>query len=476
MIPGIDRDERTPVAAHPFDILAIVFVTLWLATASVAFAYYTKWNAADLKWKQATVDAQNRAEFKAEQRTVVDLQEENAKLSNDLFKLSHVTGFYLGDEAVTNLEALAKTLNDLGAEFKLGMTEIDYRDPVKQNNILTVNSAVTRLEARISDLLGNDTDGVNKLEAKQAELQGAIKKDEGGQLSSARAKEAEALKKLNEELDEVRKKVEAKRKANISLRRTLVMQRDSERKKVESALALKHKLDTKLFRTNEKYKSKIAELKKTFDNITKGLKSLEEQVRIFTNNVIRKDQKQPDGEIYSSSSDNDTCYVDLNRKDRLLRGMLFEVFRYKKGGKEVPRGLVQIIQVGEKMSKARIVERVYNGRTYKMADRRDLPDHVLREFKIDPLGGGDMIRNRLYDKTKKRVFVIAGKLTSSYKNEEAKRLIEELGDEVMPNISERTDFIVLGLGYEKDKNYLKAKELGIPKMSERELLMVLGKY
>ena len=100
---------------------------------------------------------------------------------------------------------------------------------------------------------------------------------------------------------------------------------------------------------------------------------------------------------------------------------------------------------------------------------------MLREFKIDPLGEGDMVRNPVFNKTKKRVFVFAGKLTSTYKGEEAKRLIEELGDQVQPHVTERTDFVVLGLGYEKDPDFKKSQELGIPKMSERELLQVLGK-
>ncbi len=474
MINGSERN-RFPAAAHPFDILAIVFVTLWLATASVAFAFYTKWNAADIRWKTATENVQERSTFRAEQDTVVNLQEKNEELRGDLQKLSHVTGYYTGDGAETNLESIADTLNGVVSDLKLDMTPIDPTDPVKQSNILTMNAAVSKLETKVTNLLNDADNGINVLQKKQAELQGAVRKEEGGSLSKAREMEAEALKKLNTELDAARKKAARQRKSNITLRQQLLAQRDSERKKVDSALNLKQRLNTKLFNTSEKYKVKIAELKKTFASITKGLKTLEEQVRVFTNTVIKKDQKQPDGEVYSSSADNDTCYVNLNRKDRLLDGMLFEVFRYKKGGKETPRGKIQILQVGERMSKARIIERWYRGRYYKMSQKNRISDHILREFRIDPLGSGDMLRNRLYDKTRKRVFVFAGKLTSSYKNEEAKRLIMELGDEVHPAVSERTDFIVLGLGYEKDKDFKRAKELGIPKMSERELLQVLGK-
>ncbi len=469
--------NRNPAAAHPFDILAIVFVTLWLATASVAFAYYTKWNGAEVKWKTATVDAVQRSTFRSEQETVIDLHNDNETLKADLRKLSYVTGYYAGDEAVSSLEPMAATLNGLNEELKAGLTAIDP-NAGQQSNILTMRSAIKRLESRVADLLGNETEGTNALEKELAVLRGALKDlTAGGALSEEREKEAVALRKLQQDLDSALSKSKDKRLETINLRKTMEGQRHDERKKVENSQNQKHLLDTKLFKTKELYKGKISELRTTLQSITKGIKDLRD---LIEENPKDPDPKQPDGEILDSSTDNGICYVDLTRGDRLLRGMIFEVFRYRKGGRETPRGKIQILTVADKMSKARILERYYQpesgkGRVYKMASQADIPDHVLREFKIDPLGEGDMVRNPVFNKTKKRVFVFAGKLTSTYKGEEAKRLIEELGDQVQPHVTERTDFVVLGLGYEKDPDFKKSQELGIPKMSERELLQVLGK-
>ncbi len=465
----MSRPMSGPVAAHPLDILAIVFVTLWLTTASVAFAYYSQWNAADKRWKTATENVQARNTFAQEQDTIVDLQQTNAALKVDVLRLSNVAGGRQSIDAPTSIEVLAGLLNGVDRELKLGKTPIDPNSVSRQTDILTVNEAIRQLEARVANLLENQTDGVKVLEQKRAKLQGKMRESSGGDMDEARKREAEAMTKLNAKLDAARKKTTAQRRANTVLEQQLVGQRDGERRKVERALDLKGQLNTRLFQTTEKYKNRRAELLKTLKYLRNGRPGIVKQ--------RKKDPRQPDGRIYSSSPDNDTCYINLARKDRLLEGLRFEVFRYKNGGKELPRARIQVIRVGIRMSKCRVLERWFRGRWYKMSNRRAIRDYVLREFKIDPLDVDDRIRNRLYDRTEMRRFVIAGKLTGPYKGEDIERLIRDtFADKVAELTDEQTDFIVLGLGYEKDRNYKRAIELGTPKLSERELLAMLGKY
>ena len=70
-----------------------------------------------------------------------------------------------------------------------------------------------------------------------------------------------------------------------------------------------------------------------------------------------------------------------------------------------------------------------------------------------------------------KTFVITGTLPS-LKRDEAKKLIEEAGGKVTSAISAKTDYLLLGA--DAGSKLTKAEKLGIPQMSEDDLLKMLG--
>lgn len=480
---SIKREHASPAPAEVFDILAIIFVALLLATSFVAYTYYSKLQQVDAKWNAATFTLEERMKFPTGEETVETLYAAESDANEQHKRLSRLVGYYLGEDAVTNPESAVSQLNEVNAEHVMGKTEAKPKDLSTQAQILTLREAIEKIENKISEVVNDTTKGTKALEAERDQLQGALAEEMGkGKVGEARAgalaQERELQTKLDGELNTLkgaRAEYDATKARNLE-------ERKAAEESVERARQQTEKVQKELFDAQQEYKAKTDELKETLKNVKDGVRSLEDIVRKIVNNERDKDQTRPDGEVLSSSTQQQIAWINLKRTDRMLKGMRLEVFRYLKGGKEVNRGLVQVIQVGAEMTRVRILERVFNGKTYKMSEINLAPDHVVREFEIDPLGQGDLVRNRFFDKQIKRVFVFAGKMTGPpdakvvYKSEELTKLIQEMGDEVHRVVDEETDFIVLGEGYVEDANFKKSEELGIPKMSERELMEVLGKY
>lgn len=475
----IKRTNAAP-AAHAFDILAIIFVGLLVATAFYAYTLYSKKMTEDAKFYRAVGNVRDSVAFRSGGEDVQTLQERRDELQGELRNLSRVLGFYRGEDAASNVGSVVALLNEINAEYGLNKTEANPKNLIESKGILTVGESIKRLEDRIDKLVNGDS-GIKSLEAKRDKIQGEYEKGTGAVGTTAEEAKA-AVEALEKKLDGKLAEVKSARSANAKAISQKLQQRDSALDAVKRARQQKKKVQNSLFEVKKTYKDEVDRLSEKLDNVLKGLVSLEDVVRAITKTERDKDQRRPDGEILSSNSRMQVAWINLTRRDRIMKGMKFEVFRYRKGGKETPRGKVQVIQVGDRMSKVRILERYYKDQVWKMQDMSRAPAYVLREFDIDPLQQGDMLRNRFFDKREKRVFVFAGKLTgppnakASYKTDEAIKLLEELGDEVTKGVNERTSYVVLGEGYREDENYKLAEELGIPKMSERELMEVLGKY
>lgn len=488
---GFKRSDLRPVAADAFDVLAIVFVFLLIATSFVAFTYYSKFQTELAKWQRATETTLDASKFKPGDQTVVTLQDEAQRLEEEVVKLSRVLGFYNGEEAFSNLESAIALLNQVGQEFRQREHSItlDYvktgnvGDPIRSvEEIYPINRTIEFLEGRLDDIVNNPERGTTTLEESLKKIEGELARGSGGDIQAAQERTLAEEKARNETLDGLRRQLQQIQDGRHSQVQDLQGRKDKALKDIDDARKQKELLQKQVFDEDQLWKEKNAELKQTYDNVMQGVTSLKDIVSNMLKSQEDKDQRRPDGEMLSSDFRSQTGWINLARKDRLLNGMKFEVFRYLKGGKEEPRGTIQVIQVGDKMSKVRLLTRFYKDTEVDLRELDRQKDFVLRDFELDPIGQGDMIRNRFYDKSEKRVFVLAGTLTgvpnatTTYRATEVTKLIEELGDEVHKKVTEETNYIVLGEGYDTDPNFLKAKEFGIPMMSERELLQVLGKY
>jgi hypothetical protein len=166
-----------------------------------------------------------------------------------------------------------------------------------------------------------------------------------------------------------------------------------------------------------------------------------------------RERKEPDGEILAVQPDLGIGFIDLVHQDRIFRGGRFKVYSLEKGGEKRDKGEIEVLEVArEKASKVAI----YSAR----AD--------------DPIQAGDRIYNETYERGKARNIAIAGRLTGKLSNEDAIRKIKEFGDVYQERVNEKTNYLIVGEGYEDDPNFKSSLEYGVKIMIEKIFHEYLG--
>lgn len=185
------------------------------------------------------------------------------------------------------------------------------------------------------------------------------------------------------------------------------------------------------------------------------LKDLQSRINWFKHRREEaRERREPDGEIVGVVIDRQLAYIDLLHKDRLFRGTKFRVYRPEGGGVKVDKGEVEVIEVRESGTSVVSIT--------KLLDPKD------------PLKPGDRIYNELYEKGTPRYIVIAGRLSGRLSNDEAANIIRKFGDHWQERVDEKTNYLVVGEGYENDPNFALAQDWGVKILLERTLYEYLG--
>ncbi|MGB1661978.1 MAG: BRCT domain-containing protein [Planctomycetota bacterium] len=160
---------------------------------------------------------------------------------------------------------------------------------------------------------------------------------------------------------------------------------------------------------------------------------------------------KPDGEILNVSEELGKAWISLGTKNKLRRGLVFDVFAYQKGGKRISKGRVEVLKVEEDFSEVAVLENL---------DR------------FNPISAGDQITSPFFDQDDVPHFVFAGEAATNgkYSVEEMVRKIELFGGVVSTSVALDTDFVVAVKGYEETEEYGLARDLGVTILRERELL------
>jgi hypothetical protein len=166
-----------------------------------------------------------------------------------------------------------------------------------------------------------------------------------------------------------------------------------------------------------------------------------------------RERKEPDGEILAVQPEMGVGFIDLVHQDRIFRGGRFKVYSLEKGGEKRDKGEVEVLEVS-KDSASKVA--VYNTR----AD--------------DPIKAGDRIYNETFERGKARNIAIAGRLTGKLSNEDAIRKIKEFGDVYQERLNEKTNYLIVGEGYENDPNFKLSEEYGVKIMIEKIFHEYLG--
>ncbi len=160
---------------------------------------------------------------------------------------------------------------------------------------------------------------------------------------------------------------------------------------------------------------------------------------------------EPDGEILNVSEELGKAWISLGTKNKLRRGLVFDVFAYQKGGKRISKGRVEVLKVESDFSEVAVLENL---------DR------------FNPISAGDQITSPFFDQSDVPHFVFAGEVATNgkYSVEDMVRKIELFGGVVSTSVALDTDFVVAVKGYEETEEYDLARDLGVTILREQELL------
>ncbi len=363
------------------------------------------------------------------------------------------------DKAITNIQTMAEHLNRVRKSLLLLRDEVDLEgisnkgdwkveedvDPATfkprvltgDEEGVTVATLLTKMNEFISTLHSKRDNIKNQIESTRKSYYTFTRKYGDQQ------KVSNVISNKRQEVSSLRSDIESLREDVLSNQQLVMENLEEEGVKVWNKQQEKNKLLDKQTRVIEKKKDRIVELEKK-------LKKLREQERKTTR---RKFKNRADGSILTVNQDAMTGFIDIGRKDGLFRGTEFEVFDTIKGGRRVQKGTIEVTDRFEDYSRFKIKNQI----------------DALNK----PIESEDFVRSEKFSKQDVKVFVFAGQMQGQYTRSMLRELIKKNGHRVEPDVTNRTNFLVIGSGYENDRDYEKARNLGIDTISQKQLQRML---
>lgn len=186
-------------------------------------------------------------------------------------------------------------------------------------------------------------------------------------------------------------------------------------------------LDT-LDRLERQYNADLEQYHNDFSELRTRETQLDQRIRELLELRLRwLEELRPVGRIVTTGVNSNFVVINIGRKDRVQRGMRFEVFRHVQG-QYTTKGMLEVTDLEETQATCRIIE---------VVDQRRLP-----------ISNGDLIGNPAFDTQRPVRFYLAGEFSQLNKSD-VKHFIEQMGsiativsspDEIAPGY----DFLVAG--------------------------------
>ncbi|MBI3272589.1 MAG: hypothetical protein HYZ53_26605 [Planctomycetes bacterium] len=347
------------------------------------------------------------------------------------------------DLALKELQAYAQkhpdALRDLPVGSYAKWDEVKESFRTATGDRLTVKTALAAYEALHKALQAKIDAALKEREdARSQEIK--VVGENIGQPNSKEGDQAKMEKDLNQQGD-------AKRQENEELTkriRTQMQEKDAEISTLDREI--KAKLE-KRDQLNADHAKAVAEIEKKINDYKSRID------KIYKREELARASAEFDGHITHVVPEQNYAYIDLGSGQSLLKGTRFHVFGTLKGGKKVEKGEVEVTNVYDSNAQVAILS-VANPEL--------------------PMAAGDYINNEAFDPAKAKTFAFAGRFVGKYSNEDAKNRIEELGGHVVSELSIDTTYLVVGEGYLSHPNYVRATELGVLVIREKDLYELLG--
>ncbi len=208
-------------------------------------------------------------------------------------------------------------------------------------------------------------------------------------------------------------------------------------------------------------RNELADVQKKF-----ALERSEYEARLTKVLAITRPPREPnsiDGSIVGTSAELNIAYINLGTKDRVVRGMVFQVLDAD-ASKRTLKGEIEILNVNGEISEAAI---------------RTVTD------KYNTIAVGDKIANPLYDPEGERNALLVGRFDGKYNSKEIKLLMEGIGINIQDKLDRSTMYLIMGNPLYRDPEtgealeepiniidlpvYAEAKAFGVQMISIEEL-------
>ncbi len=155
---------------------------------------------------------------------------------------------------------------------------------------------------------------------------------------------------------------------------------------------------------------------------------------------------EPEGRLLEVNPTSPHVIVSLGASDRVVPGLIFEVFQYDRG-RYIEKGMVEVVQTQAQIATARVIS---------VKDPRKMP-----------LSKNDYIGNPVFSTRRPKVFVVSGEF-KTHNKEDLEMFIRQTGGIVREKLSPGVDILVAGERSDKDQD--NAREYAVHAMTEDQLL------
>lgn len=174
---------------------------------------------------------------------------------------------------------------------------------------------------------------------------------------------------------------------------------------------------------------------------------LEDQIRDLLELELRwLTDLEPEGRILEVNPTSPHVIISLGASDRVVPGLLFEVFQYDRG-QYLEKGMIEVVQTQAQIATCRVLN---------VKDPRKLP-----------LSQNDYIGNPVFSTRRPKVFVVSGEF-KTHNKEDLEMFIRQTGGIVREKLSPGVDILVAGERSDKDQD--NAREYAVHAMTEAQLL------
>jgi hypothetical protein len=155
---------------------------------------------------------------------------------------------------------------------------------------------------------------------------------------------------------------------------------------------------------------------------------------------------EPEGHLLEVNPTSPHVIINLGSSDRVVPGLLFEVFQYDRG-QYVEKGMIEVVQVQAQIATCRVLS---------VKDPRKMP-----------LSQNDYIGNPVFSTRRPKVFVVSGEF-KTHNKADLEMFIRQTGGIVRETLSPGVDILVAGDRSEPIQD--KSREYQIHAMKEEQLL------